>query len=75
MATINRANRIVANVLENTRRDFGGVGWFGCGVVDIVLVGRRSVAAHCKKKIGWAHAGIVKDAVDDFPKVDDPPRT
>jgi hypothetical protein len=38
-------------VLENTRRKFGGVGWFGCGVVDIVLVGngRRQLIASGKK--------------------------
>ena len=24
-------------MLENTRREFGGVGWPGCGVVDIAL--------------------------------------
>jgi len=56
--TINRANQIVAKVLENTPREFDGVGWPGCGVVDIVLVGRRSAAAHRKKKIGRAGAGI-----------------
>jgi len=39
-------------VLENTRREFGGVGWPGCGMVDIILVGRRSAAAHRKKKSG-----------------------
>ena len=49
-ATINRAYQIVAKVLENTPRKFGGVGWPGCGVVNIVLVGRRSAAAHRKKK-------------------------
>ena len=55
-ATINRAYQIVAKVLENTPREFGGVGWPGCGVVNIVLVGRRSAAAHRKKKnrAGWA---------------------
>ena len=37
-ATINRANQIVAKVLENTRREFGGAGWAGHSVVDIVLV-------------------------------------
>ena len=57
-ATINRANQIVAKVLENTPREFDGVGWPGCGVVDIVLAGRRSAAAHRKKKIGRAEAGI-----------------
>jgi hypothetical protein len=24
--------------LENTRREYGGVDWLGCGVVDIALV-------------------------------------
>jgi hypothetical protein len=44
---INRANQIVANVLESKRREFGGVGWTNYGVVDIVLVrrGRRQPIA------------------------------
>ena len=37
-ATINRAIQIVAKALENTRREFGGVGWPGHGVVDIVVL-------------------------------------
>jgi hypothetical protein len=50
-ATINRASQIVAKVLENTRREFGGVGWPGHSVVDIVLVGegRRQLIASQKK--------------------------
>jgi hypothetical protein len=28
----------VAKVLENTRREFGGAGWVGHGVVDIVVL-------------------------------------
>ena len=46
-----RSHRIVAKVLENTRREFGGMGWFGCGVVDIVLVGtgRQQLIASRKK--------------------------
>ena len=56
-ATINQANQIVAKVLENTPLEFG-VEWPGCGVVDIVLVGRIPAAAHRKKKIGLAEAGI-----------------
>jgi hypothetical protein len=57
-ATINRANQIVAKVLENMRREFGGVGWPGCGVVDIALVwgGRRQLIA--KTKSGLRQAGI-----------------
>jgi hypothetical protein len=45
-----RSHRIVANMLENTRREFGGVGWPGCGVVDIVLArgGRRQLIAKTK---------------------------
>jgi len=34
--------------------------WPGCGVVDIVLVGRRSAAAHRKKNIGRAGQESVK---------------
>jgi len=47
-------------VLENTPREFGGVGGAGCGVVNIVLVGRRSAAAHRKKKIERARQESVK---------------
>jgi hypothetical protein len=37
-------------MLENTWREFGGVGWPGCGVVDIALVrgGRRQLIAKTK---------------------------
>ena len=48
-------------MLENTPREFGGVGWPGCGVVNIVLVGSRSAAAHRKKKIGRAGQESVND--------------
>jgi hypothetical protein len=50
-ATINRANQIVAKVLENTRREFGGAGWPGHSVVDIVVLGpsRGGSAAAVKK--------------------------
>jgi hypothetical protein len=58
--TINRANQIVAKVLENTPREFDGVGWPSCGVVDIVLVGRRSAAVHRKKKLGGLRQESVK---------------
>jgi hypothetical protein len=49
-ATINRANQIVAKVLENTRREFGGAGWPGHSVVDIALVrgDRRQLIASQK---------------------------
>jgi hypothetical protein len=40
-ATINRANQIVAKVLENTRREFGGAGLVLHGVVDIVVLRSR----------------------------------
>jgi hypothetical protein len=52
-----RLSPLRLEVLENTPREFDGVGWPGCGVVDIVPVGRRSAAAHAKKKIG----GLVQD--------------
>jgi hypothetical protein len=42
-----RSHRIVANMLENTRREFGGVGWPGWGEVLIA-----------KTKFAGAHAGI-----------------
>ena len=49
-ATENRANQIVAKVLENTPREFDGVGWPGCGVVDIVLLwgGQTQLIANIK---------------------------
>ena len=47
---INRANQIVAKVLENTRREFGGAGWPGHSVVDIVLSRGGSAAAHRQSK-------------------------
>jgi hypothetical protein len=56
------SHQIVANMLENTRPEFGGVlGWPGCGVVDIVFTG-RSVAAHCKNKI-WGSARQESDLI------------
>ena len=53
-----RSHRSVANILKNTWREFGGVGWPGCGVVDIVRVrgGRRQLIA--KTKSGLRQAGI-----------------
>jgi len=39
-----RSHRIVANMLENTRREFGGVGWPGCGMVDRPSTGRSAAA-------------------------------
>ena len=54
---------LTVNISVNTPHEFGGVGWFGCGVVDIVLVGKRSAAAHRKKKIGQAVQESVKKSI------------
>jgi len=53
-----RSHRIAANTLEKTRREIGGVGWPGCGVVDIALVQGGWRQSLQKQNSREAHAGI-----------------
>ena len=50
-----------SQLLENTRREYGGVGWLGCGVVNIALDGEVG-GSHRKNKIGAPPGALIYHA-------------